>query len=181
LLRRGAPFAARPAPLVAPSCRLAPGLPTIEAQEKGDRRMVRARGFTLIELMIAIVIIGFLAMIAYPSYSDYVTRSKISEAVANLTDMRTKMEQYFLDNRTYVGACAAGTVAPLPSGANAKYFNYACSNLAQDTYLITATGKNDMSAFSYTIDQANTRVTASVPAGWTAAASCWTLRKDGAC
>jgi type IV pilus assembly protein PilE len=143
--------------------------------------MVRARGFTLIELMIAVVILGFLAVLAYPSYSDYITRSKISEAVANLTDMRTKMEQYFLDNRTYVGACAAGTVAPLPSAANSKYFNYVCSNLGQATYTVTATGKADMSAFIYTIDQANTRSTVGVPAGWTAAGSCWTLRKDGAC
>lgn len=143
--------------------------------------MLRARGFTLIELMIAVAILGILAMVAYPSYSDYITRSKISEALGNLTDMRTKMEQYFLDNRTYVGACAANTVAPLPSAENSKYFTYTCSNLGTATYTVTATGKADMSAFVYTIDQANTRATVSVPTGWTAAGSCWTLRKDGAC
>jgi type IV pilus assembly protein PilE len=88
------------------------------------------------------------------------------------------MEQYFLDNRTYVNACQVGTVAPLPSG---KYFTYACSNLSGTTYKVTATGVADLSAFVYSLDQNNVRVTEGVPTGWTASATCWTLRKDGAC
>ena len=142
--------------------------------------MRTASGFTLLELMVAVVIVGILAAIGYPAYTDYVTRSKISEAVANLSDMRAKMEQFFLDNRTYAGACTAGTVAPLPAG---KYFSYACTNLSNATYLVTATGvaTQGMNGFTYTIDQANTRSTVSVPTGWTAAGSCWTLKKDGSC
>lgn len=145
--------------------------------------MGRNRGFTLIEVLIVVVVVAVLASIAYPSYSSYVMRSKISEAIGNLSDMRVKMEQYFLDNRTYVGACAAGTVAPLPSGQNARYFSYACSNLSATTYTVTATGQSaeQMTGFQYTIDQNNTRTTVSVPTGWTAAGSCWTLKKDGSC
>lgn len=141
--------------------------------------MQKAAGFTLVELMIVVAIVAILASIGYPAYTDYVTRSKISEAVANLSDMRTKMEQFFLDNRTYSGACAAGTVAPLPT--NAKYFSYACSNLSGTTYTVTATGTGSMTGFTYTIDQANTRSTVAVPTGWTAAGTCWTLKKDGSC
>lgn len=139
------------------------------------------RGFTLIEVLAVVVIVGVLAGIAYPSYRDYVVRSKISEAVSSLSDMRVKMEQFFLDNRTYVGACTAGTVAPLP--ASARYFAYACSNLSATTYTVTATGAagQGMSGFAYSIDQSNTRSTLAVPSGWTAAASCWTLKKDGSC
>lgn len=137
-----------------------------------------ARGFTIIEILIVVAIIGILSAIAFPSYNNYVMRSKISEAVGNLSDMRAKMEQYFLDNRTYVNACQPGTVAPLPTG---KYFSYACSNLTGSTFKVTATGLADMSAFVYSVDQNNVRATEGLPAGWTASATCWVLRKDGAC
>ena len=66
-------------------------------------------GFTLIELMVVIVVIGILAGIGFPAYQDYVKRGKITEAISSLSDMSVKMEQYFQDNRTYAGACAAGT------------------------------------------------------------------------
>jgi prepilin-type N-terminal cleavage/methylation domain-containing protein len=97
------------------------------------------RGFTLIEVMIVVAIIGALAAIAMPMYNDYVIKSRVNEAVAGLSDLRVKMEQFFQDSRTYVGACAAGTVTELP--ANTKFFDFACSNLAATTYTITATGK----------------------------------------
>ena len=137
-----------------------------------------ARGFTIIEILIVVGIIAILAAVAFPSYTNYVTRSKISEALSNLSDMRVKMEQYFLDNRTYANACQPGTVAPLPAS---KFFTYACSNLTGTTYKVTATGIGDLGAFVYSIDQSNLRATEGVPAGWTASATCWTLRKDGAC
>ena len=144
--------------------------------------MRKASGFTLIELLAAVAIIGILAAIGYPSYTNYVMRSKISEAVANLSDMRAKMEQYFLDNRKYTGACTAGTVAPLPTG---KYFTYTCpaGNLTDTTYTVVATGvaSQGMGDFVYSIDQTNLRKTLGVPTGWSAATNCWTLKKDGSC
>ena len=146
--------------------------------------MRRVTGFTLIEVLIVVGIVGILAAVALPAYTNYIQRSKISEAVANLTDMRVKLEQYFLDNRSYVGACAANTVAPLPSGESAKYFDYACVPGAT-TYVVTATGKaaHALGGLEYTINERNERKTVSVPAGWTAPAggSCWALKKDGSC
>lgn len=141
------------------------------------------RGFTLIELMIVIVIGSILAAVAMPAYNDYIRQSKLGEAHAQLASMRVKLEQYFLDNRTYVGACAANTVAPLPASPEVKYFVYTCPALTATTYLIQASGDAAQGAggFTFTVDQANARATTAVPAGWTANATCWITRKGGVC
>lgn len=134
-------------------------------------------GFTLIEVMITVAIVAILAAIALPSYQDYVTRSKIPEATSGLSARRVQAEQFFQDNRTYVGATNPACVAD-SSGRN---FNFSCTAQTATTYTIQATGKGSMTGFTYTIDQNGTRVTTSVPAGWTANANCWVTAKGGRC
>ncbi len=151
--------------------------------------MKQTRGFTLIELMVVVVVVGILASIALPSYTEYITRGKITEATSNLADMRVKLEQYFQDNRTYVGACAAGTTAPLPTGA--KYFTYTCpaATLTATTFTVQADGAagQGMGGFVYTVDQSNAKATtitagsAAAAAGWTGNAACWVTKKGGVC
>jgi type IV pilus assembly protein PilE len=147
--------------------------------------MRRHAGFTLIEVMIVVAIIGILAAIGYPSYTDYIRRGKIAEAISTLADTRTKMEQFFLDNRTYVGA-DAGSMPCNGSALNAgkKYFNFACSNLGAGTYTVTATGltSDAMAGFTYVIDQANVRSsTVSGVSGWSGNTACWVTKKGGVC
>ncbi len=139
-----------------------------------------ASGFTLLELMIVVVVVAILAAVALPSYRDYVTRSQLAEAYTNLADVSTKLELYFQDNRTYVGACAAGTVAPLP--ANPKHFAFTCPTLTATTYTVQAAGSSgNATGFTFTITQAGARATTAVPAGWTANAACWVRSKGGTC
>ena len=147
--------------------------------------MRRHAGFTLIEVMIAVVIIGILASIAYPAYTDYIRRGKIAEALSTLADTRAKMEQFFLDNRTYVGSDAASMPCNATvMSAGKTHLPYACDTLAAGTYRVVATGvaSDGMGPFSYTIDQANLRTsTVSGLSGWSGSATCWVTKKGGVC
>lgn len=73
-------------------------------------------GFTLLEVMITVVIVGILASIAYPSYLDSVRKANRSEAIAELQNILAAQERYFLANRTYakdltlLGYPAGGTL-----------------------------------------------------------------------
>ena len=156
--------------------------------------MQRAPGFTLIELMVTVAIIAVLAAIALPNYTDYVKRGKIQEATSTLLAMRTKMEQYFQDNRSYttpgapvLAPCTAGSSVPIPT---LKYFTITCPATATPatTYTIQADGTDPtLVGITYTINQGNvraTQVTAGSPieqAGYANNPNCWTIRKGGQC
>ena len=140
-----------------------------------------APGFSLIELLTVVSIAAILAAIVVPPYGAYVQRSRLVDAITRLADARSRMEQYFLDRRSYVddeGRC--GVVPPAATSADA--FELRCDATAS-TYTYTATGlaTHGMVGFAYTIDQSGTKATLSVPSGWRAHADCWTIRSDGLC
>lgn len=140
---------------------------------------IRQVGFTLIEVMVTVAIIGILSAIAIPAYTDYILRGRITESVASLSDMRVKMEQFFQDYRTYDGACTAGTVAPLPP--DTPQFAFTCPVKNATTYTVQADGRGSMAGFIFTIDRDNVRKTTGAPTGWTRSDTCWVMKKDGSC
>ena len=148
--------------------------------------MKTQNGMTLIELMTVVAVLAILATIALPYYNDYVTRGKIPEATANLSDLRVKMEQWYQDNRNYQDVTATICGVAMPVAPAVKYFTFACTNPGgNQTYTLTATGTVSMAGFAYTLDQSNAKsstITGTPAAnGWTSNATCWVTRKGGSC
>ncbi len=142
-------------------------------------RADRAAGFTLIELMIAVAIIGILGAIAVPSYTRYVQRGDMVEATNALSQFRVQMEQYYQDNRTYFNGAACGIAVP----GNLVNFTVTCAagpaGAAGQSYIATATAKaaSPVAGTVYTIDQSANQGTTSLPNGWAGAgAATWIVR-----
>ena len=141
----------------------------------------RARGFTLIELMVTVAIAAILASVAIPMYRDYVIRSRIIDATSKLSDFRVRMEQYFMDNRTYVDSGKCGVADP--KDTDDAGFTITCADASATAYTATAKGKDSkgMKGFEYQIVASGAKKTSAVPTGWTTNDECWVTRKDGSC
>lgn len=136
-------------------------------------KLCRARGFTLVEAIITLVVMSMLGLFAVSSYNTYVKRARAADAVEQLDQFRTHMEKAFQDNGNY----GAGVCAVNPPGA---VMNFALSCLLTQNgqaFTATATGSGSLAGYAYSINEQGLRQTMAFP-GASVPATCWMVEKD---
>lgn len=107
------------------------------------------KGFTLIELMIVVAIIGIIAAIAYPSYTEQVRKTKRSDGQGALMGLAGAMERHYASNNSYEGAADGGadTGSPgiypdeAPLDGNNKYYDLTIQSADATSFTLRATPK----------------------------------------
>ncbi|QIB49632.1 type IV pilin protein [Pseudomonas sp. OIL-1] len=143
--------------------------PTLPRAHKLRTRLNTARGFTLMELLIVIVIVGILASIALPSYQGYIKKSRAKTAAADLVSLAAVVEGRFQRSLAYPTSDINGTAALKSafgqwSPAQAEHFSHAF--IAGAPYRLTATGSGPMQGCTLSLNAENQR-TATPECGFT--------------
>ena len=125
-----------------------------------DLNNKKQAGFTLIELMIAVVVVAILAMVAIPAYNDSVTKGRRSDAKSTLTTMAARQEQFFMDNKRYtadlteLGYATANNV----DSVDGYYSVSAAATATPPTFDLTAVPKKtDNDCKNFTLDEQGTQ------------------------
>lgn len=144
--------------------------------------MKKQLGFTLIELMIVVAIVGIIMAVAVPAYTSYIARGKIVDAHSALTLGRMTMEQWYQDKRTY--ADAAGTACGAVP-ASTKYFSFSCTLTSSTAYTLTASnlagvGLGAANDYAFTINASNAKATTKF-GGAVNASACWIVKVGDTC
>lgn len=104
---------------------------------KRESAVAKARGFSLIELMIAVAIVGILVAIAVPSYQNHLRKGRRAEAQAFVMQVAQREQQYLLDARTYAYTLTDLSMVP-PTTVSDHYNVTIAQGLTTPSFIITA-------------------------------------------
>lgn len=133
---------------------------------------MKHKGFTLVELMIVVAIIGVLAAIAYPSYQEYIAKARRADAKTVLLENAQFLERFYTQNGTYVGATLPITEAPKDGGAKFYDVSFVAAQTAT-AFQIQAAPKNSQASDkcgTLLVNQSNQK---SVSGATFDSATCW--------
>lgn len=137
--------------------------------------MKKTAGFTLIELMIVVVVIGILAAVALPSYQDHIRKGKRAAAKSVLSDLANRQEAYLIDKRSYaasMNALVTSFAAPSEIASDYTFAVSANNAVSPPTYSITATPVSSM-MLADTCGTSALKPLAIAQGGTRSPAACW--------
>jgi len=131
----------------------------------------KTKGFTLLELMMVVAIIGLLAAVGYPAYTSAVKKGERADAIDSLLSLASRMEEYYMNNDTYDGATvtAAGDGTVGSNKTSDDLYTLSITSATAYAYTLTATPKKtDLECTTLTLDSLGVKA-----ATGSDATNCW--------
>jgi type IV pilus assembly protein PilE len=118
------------------------------------RQNTAVPGFTLVELLVAVAIVGIMASLAYPNYTEHVRATRRADAQGALYTLQQAMERFFTANSTYEGSADAagapvgglGHSATVPTGGGTPTYNLRITDITATSYTLRAEPVNAQAA-----------------------------------